>query len=173
VSQFQPAVDLLLGHEGGFTDNPNDPGNWTGGRVGQGELKGTKWGISAATYPNEDIKGMPRERAVEIYLTDWWLPGGYERLNDQQIANRVFSFAANGGQIEAVQLLQMAISGCFIRVDVDGILGPKTVTAANAAPAYILLCCFKSAMAARYDTITDLNRAMRWARNGWLNRAFS
>jgi hypothetical protein len=32
-----------------------DPGNWTGGAIGKGELRGTKWGISAQTYPQIDI----------------------------------------------------------------------------------------------------------------------
>ena len=31
---FDKAFKLLIGHEGGFTDNRSDPGNWTGGKVG-------------------------------------------------------------------------------------------------------------------------------------------
>lgn len=37
---FDTAFHTLLGHEGGFTEDPRDPGNWTGGRVGAGELRG-------------------------------------------------------------------------------------------------------------------------------------
>ena len=57
---------------GGWTINRNDPGNWTGGKVGKGALKGTKFGIAANTYPNLDIKNLTREQADVIYLRDYW-----------------------------------------------------------------------------------------------------
>ena len=40
-----------LAYEGGYSANPKDPGNWTGGKVGVGKLLGTKSGIAAASYP--------------------------------------------------------------------------------------------------------------------------
>jgi lysozyme family protein len=174
LAEFKPAVDLALGHEGGFTDNPKDPGNWTGGRVGVGILKGTNWGISAATYPHLDIKNLTREGAVYIYNTNWWIPGGYAGLSSQELANKVFSFAINGSRQEAIELLQIAVSACGVRVDIDGTLGPQTLAAANSTgKPGTLLIAYKSGMAARYDCITDMNRAMRWARDGWFNRAFA
>lgn len=57
---------------GGWTINPNDPGNWTGGRKGVGELKGTKYGIAANTYPNLDIKNLTLAEADAIYIRDYW-----------------------------------------------------------------------------------------------------
>jgi hypothetical protein len=45
---FDRAFEETIGLEGGFSRNPDDNGNWTGGRRGLGELKGTKYGISAA-----------------------------------------------------------------------------------------------------------------------------
>jgi lysozyme family protein len=55
---FLRAFELLVGHEGGFTDDPRDTGSWTGGNAGAGQLKGRKYGISAASYPNLDIKNL-------------------------------------------------------------------------------------------------------------------
>lgn len=43
------------------TDDRNDKGNWTGGRVGVGQLKGTKYGISAAAYLHLGIKSLTLE----------------------------------------------------------------------------------------------------------------
>ena len=61
----------LMVSEGGFTNDPNDRGNWTSGKIGVGELKGTKYGISAMAYPLEDIKniGIPYEQAL-TYLQE-------------------------------------------------------------------------------------------------------
>ena len=52
---FDKAFDRLIGHEGEFTNDPKDRGNWTTGVIGRGQLKGTKFGISAMTYPHLDI----------------------------------------------------------------------------------------------------------------------
>ena len=41
------ALDETWGHEGGLSLDPNDRGNWTGGKKGSGELRGTKYGIAA------------------------------------------------------------------------------------------------------------------------------
>jgi lysozyme family protein len=52
---FDKAFDRLMGHEGGYTDNPKDPG---------GE---TNWGISKRSYPSVDIKNLTREQAGVLY----------------------------------------------------------------------------------------------------------
>ncbi len=75
MSDFEMAVAVVLRHEGGFQRDPGDRGNWTGGAVGLGELRGTKFGISAASYPGEDIEGLTEERAREIYYKDFWCLG--------------------------------------------------------------------------------------------------
>ena len=61
-----------LVYEGGFTLHRSDPGNWTGGKVGAGELKGTNFGIAANTYPDLDIGSLTRAQAIAIYKRDWW-----------------------------------------------------------------------------------------------------
>jgi lysozyme family protein len=70
---FKLAFHLTLAHEGGFQDDPDDRGNWTTGKIGEGELKGTKYGISAMSYPNLDIKNLTKDEAMEIYHRDYWI----------------------------------------------------------------------------------------------------
>ena len=52
----------ILGHEGGLSDNPKDPGGLT------------KWGISQRSYPHLDIRNLKVEEAVEIYKRDFLRP---------------------------------------------------------------------------------------------------
>ena len=59
---FEAAVADVLGEEGGYVNNPADPG---------GE---TNWGISKRAYPNVDIKNLTRDDAKAIYLKDYWQP---------------------------------------------------------------------------------------------------
>lgn len=79
-SDWQRAIDFVLRWEGGFSDNKNDPGNYTGGQVGVGEFKGTKFGISAGSYPNVDIANLTKEQAVAIYHSDYWQRSGADKM---------------------------------------------------------------------------------------------
>ena len=49
MSNFDNAFDRVIGHEGGFTDDPLDRGNWTSGTCNVGKCNGTKYGLSAMT----------------------------------------------------------------------------------------------------------------------------
>jgi hypothetical protein len=79
-SDWEKAIDFVLRWEGGFSADKNDPGNYTGGKVGVGEFKGTKYGISAGSYPNVDIANLTKEQAVEIYRRDYWQRSGADKM---------------------------------------------------------------------------------------------
>lgn len=120
---FDEAFKVLIGHEGNFTDNPKDPGNWTGGKVGAGVLKGTKYGIAANTYPEEDIRNLTLARAKELYCRDYW---GKLRMDDVPDVVRfdLFDAAVNSGVGQAARFLQRAAG-----VVDDGAIGPNTLAA--------------------------------------------
>jgi len=109
---FDAAFDILIGHEGGYSNNPRDPG---------GE---TRFGISKRSYPREDIKNLTVERAKEIYRRDYWRPIRGDELV-APLALLVFDAAVNNGVGQAIRWLQRAA-----RVPVDGDLGPVTIAAA-------------------------------------------
>lgn len=101
---YDECFDMLIGHEGGFTDDARDRGNWTSGVIGRGELRGTKYGISAMSYPHEDIRNLTLKRAKELYKRDYWdammcddLPPG--------LAFVTFDTAVNSGTKRAGQFL--------------------------------------------------------------------
>ena len=118
---FDEAFRRLIGHEGGYSADRRDPGNWTGGKVGVGVLKGTKYGIAANTYPNLDIKNLTIAQAKEIYKKDWWDKLGGNGLHSA-ITFQLWDFAINAGKKRAVMELQQAVG-----VTADGIIGPKHV----------------------------------------------
>ncbi len=91
---FDIAFDRLISHEGGYVNDPQDPG---------GE---TNWGISKRSYPNVDIQNLTREQAKEIYRKDFW-----DVLGDAHpaIKFQVFDFAVNSGVGTAIRKLQAAI----------------------------------------------------------------
>lgn len=120
---FEKAFDRLIGHEGKFTVNPKDDGNWTGGKQGRGELKGTKFGIAAKTYPHLDIKNLTLDQAKAIYREDFWDVIGNAHGS---IKFQVFDAAVNHGRGNAIRILQRAVQAAD-----DGAWGPRSQAALN------------------------------------------
>jgi lysozyme family protein len=127
--EFSPAFEVsfnrVIGHEGGFTANPKDRGNWTSGKIGVGELRGTKYGISAAAYPALDIKNLTVLDAKKIYWAQWWQPLRMESMHNV-MRYQMFDAAINHGMFAASRMLQRVA-----RVKDDGIIGPITMSAVN------------------------------------------
>lgn len=130
---FDDAFERLIGHEGEFSKLATDKGNWTGGKVGRGEIRGTKFGISAAAYPHLEIVALTLEDARGIYLADYWLK---VRANEvpPALSYPLFDLAVNSGVHRAIVILQQAVAA-----EPDGMFGPKTMHAVKGiAPAMIL-----------------------------------
>jgi hypothetical protein len=93
---FEQALPYIKKFEGGLSMNPDDNGNWTGGKKGVGVLKGTKYGISAASYPNLDIKNLTPEQAKAIYKKDYWDKIGADGI-PENVRLSAFDAAVNQG----------------------------------------------------------------------------
>ena len=123
---FDKIFAITVGHEGETLDlTPGDRGNWTSGIVGQGELKGSKFGISAASYPNVDIANLTLADAQAIYRRDYFAPVGGDRLPGP-LALLAFDGAVNSGGRNAARWLQRSVG-----VADDGVVGDATIAAAT------------------------------------------
>lgn len=145
---FDQAFEKLIGHEGGYVNNPADPG---------GE---TKFGVSRRAYPLENIKAMTLERAKVLYLHDYWGPAGCDAVPDA-IKFDLFDMAVNSGPVTAVKTLQRAVGATP-----DGMLGPLTLQAIGSMPAPRLLARFNGH---RLDLMVDLKTWPVFGR-GWAKR---
>jgi lysozyme family protein len=174
---FAAALAIVLAHEGGYQAMPDDPGNWTQGKIGAGELKGTKFGLSAATYPSLDIAALTDDEAAAIYRRDWWDRFGLGRL-PAPLAAKIFDAAVNIGIDGAVRALQRALRAAAASTGAgdlaeDGKLGPETIIAAGAVACEIVLPALREALAGHYRLIAAKNPALARFLNGWLARAYS
>jgi lysozyme family protein len=161
MTTFDQAFGRLVNHEGGFTDNPRDRGNWTSGKVGVGQLKGTKYGVSAMTYPHLDIASLTLEDAKRLYRRDFWGPAACD-LVPSGMRFDLFDTAVNSGPGMALRLLQRACG-----VDADGVLGPETALAISHMNPDRLLARFNGW---RLDFLND--NPQQWADfgRGWAQR---
>lgn len=160
-ADFRAAFERTLGHEKGFQRDPADSGNWTGGRVGVGQLKGTKFGISAAAYPAEDIEGLTINRAMELYWRDYWGAAGCS-LVPEVMRDDLFDVAVLAGVGAARRMLQRAAG-----VHDDGEIGRLTMLAISSFEPYRLAARFQGQF---LDYLN--NNPQKWARfgRGWAQR---
>lgn len=140
MSAFDRAFRVVVGEEGGYSSNPADPGNWTGGACGRGLCRGTRFGISAASYPGLEIATLTLDDARAIYRRDYW-----ERVRGDDLppplALLVFDAAVNNGVGRAARWLQQAVGATA-----DGIIGPATLTRVqgHAGPGAALMAEFQA-----------------------------
>ena len=145
---FDEAFGKLLLREGGFINDRRDAGG------------ATKFGISARSYPKEDIANLTKERAAFLYKRDYWGPCGAESLPDP-VRFQVFDMSVNAGVAAAVRALQSAVG-----VQVDGVLGAQTLQAVNSMPPARVAARF---CAARLRAYTNDAGWVSFSR-GWVNR---
>jgi lysozyme family protein len=127
MDNFSRCVTVTLSQEGDFSGNSSDPGNWTGGAVGRGILRGTKFGISAAAYPLLDIASLTESDAESIYRRDYWSAVAGDEL-PYAIGLVAFDAAVNAGPRRAISWLQLATG-----IAADGVLGDVTRATLKAA----------------------------------------
>lgn len=149
---FDTAFDRLMGHEGGYSNHPEDPG---------GE---TMWGVTIAVAHASGYTGpmrdLPRDTAKAIYRAQYWDKVQADRM-PFAVAFQVFDAAVNHGADRAAKLLQRAAG-----VTDDGVIGPKTLAAVASMPAPALLMLFN---AEREQFYTDLKTWPSFGK-GWSRR---
>lgn len=114
-SLFDRAFNYLHDIEGGHSDDPDDPG---------GE---TKYGISKASFPDEDIENMTLDRAKELYRIHYWEQYKCDKIKSPMLAVELFVAVVNVNAILVIMYLQRACNTLGAELVVDGLIGAKTI----------------------------------------------
>lgn len=151
---FREAIRHTLENEGGYVNDPDDPGGVT------------KYGISQRAYPKLDIANLTLGEAREIYRRDYWQRGGFFRIEIRDLAVKLFDLGVNIGVQRPALMLQQALNRLGLVVEEDAILGPVTAHAANtfAHPSALLMAV--RVIAGRYYFDLENERYLA----GWLAR---
>ncbi|MGC3025779.1 glycoside hydrolase family 108 protein [Burkholderia sp. DN3021] len=132
-------IEALIGCEGGFSDDPNDRGNWY-----LGKCEGTMWGVTAAQARTSGYTGpmqaLPRAMAVAIYEARYWRGPRFDELEaiSSRLAEKLFDIGVNAGPVTGVKFLQRALNvlnqneKTFPDISTDGRVGPMTIAALKA-----------------------------------------
>ena len=170
----------IIAREGGFVNDPNDPGG------------ATKYGVTLATLRRlglditgdgktdiGDLRALTPDRAVQIY-TEYYFRR--PRLSDlpEALQPSVFDMYLNAGA-NAIKVLQQLLADMGADLGKDGVVGPQTITAAHAAAAtdpVLLTDAYGIARRNYYYALADARpQSRKFARRqdggkgGWILRA--
>lgn len=170
----------IVAREGGYVNDPDDPGG------------ATKFGVTLATLQRlgldltrdgrvdaTDVKALTQADAVRIYVEHYFRRPGLAQL-PASIQPAVFDMYVNAGS-NAIRILQRLVTRMGFQATDDGVLGPRTILAATqadaAAPGYFA-DAYGIARRNYYYALGDARPASRkYARTraggkgGWITRA--
>jgi len=158
------AIRKTLVHEGGFQKMSNDRANWSSGTIGEGELIGTKYGITALDMPGIDIENLTEDQAI-AYYNEHYVKSLYDQINSQSVGEKLFDLGVLFGVGTAVGILQLTLG-----IVVDHSFGPNTLQAINDADETSLLASYKANLMTHVFNIAAANPAERQFLKGWGNR---
>jgi lysozyme family protein len=157
---FDTCLSFTLQEEGGYSDNPADPGG------------ATNMGITLATFrqwsdnPNlgpVQVQDMTERTARAIYRSLYWNPLRADAL-PAGVDLSVFDMGVNAGIWASARLLQRAIG--FTGAEVDGCIGPETLAAVTKGDPRSLINNLAHRQTGYYESLCDFPTFGR----GWLNR---
>src|SRR3990167_5482848 len=150
-------IDIILAHEGGYVNHPNDKG------------KRTQYGISEVYHPEAWADGkVTQDEARTIYKQRYVMMPHFDQIIDPHLQTQLVDFGVNIGPQLAIMKLQTILG-----VDVDGVIGPQTLTAIAATdPKQVgnKLVIERAKMVGR---IVTRDKSQIPFISGWLNRIFS
>lgn len=193
MADFAIAYDETMLHEGGYVNDPDDPG---------GE---TYRGVSRAIHPDwpgwrtiDDLKkDQPspielgrrlddrdelQQLLAAFYRERFWMPIRGEELSDQALANELFDTSVNQGSGTAIRFWQEALNLLnrngrdYPEIEVDGVAGQLTMATTNRflernrGQADNLLKVLNLLQGGRYLDLARRNPQLRKFLHGWLNR---
>jgi lysozyme family protein len=160
TDRFDICLAFTLKAEGGYVDDPADPGGATNMGITLATLR--QWSDDPDLGPTQ-VEDMPQRTARAIYRSLYWNPLRADAL-PPGVDLSVFDMGVNAGIWRSARLLQRALG--FTGEEVDGSIGPETLAAAAKCNARALVDDLAERQAAYYRGLAEFPIFG----TGWLNR---
>lgn len=170
----------IVAREGGWSDDPDDPGGATMRGVTLGTLR--RLGIDLdgdGDSDRDDLRRITEAQAAEIFLEHYYRRPRIAEL-PEPVQPGLFDMYVNAGR-NAVEILQRLVIDMRIEIEVDGLIGPQTIEAVAraqaAAPAHfadaygIARRNYYYALADRRPALRKYARRRDGGKGGWIARA--
>ena len=162
MDRFEKIFDYLLKVEGGYSNDKYDAGG------------GTKYGITEEDARDFGYKGdmqdLTKDFAKNIYLKKYYLGNMLDKVTNDKVALSICDWTVNSGK-NGIKNAQIAINQLTnANLDVDGIIGNKTLEALNAVDSEKFLEVYHSLQRIYYRSKVADDKTQERFLAGWLNR---
>lgn len=173
MADFKNAFQLMIAHEGGYVNDPDDPGGETYKGVARKIF--SKWDGWVKIDLLKRMSGFPgnldkdpeiQEAIKDFYEVQFWNRLSGSLISEQAVANSIFDFAVNAGTGTSASLAQMVVE-----TEADGVIGNESIAKINAFNPDHFLASFTVAKIARYVNIVKKRPTSRKYFYGWILRA--
>ena len=162
MDRFEKIFDYLLKVEGGYSNDKNDKGGKT--KYGIIEEEARDFGYKG------DMQDLTKDFAKSIYLKKYYLGNKLDKVINNKVALSVCDWAVNSGK-NGIKNAQIAINQLTnANLDVDGIIGNKTLEALNAADPEKFLEVYHNLQRIYYRSKVEGDKTQKEFLTGWLNR---
>jgi lysozyme family protein len=172
MATFSNAFQIVLKNEGGYVNDPNDPGGET--YKGIARNINSKWDGWVAVDLQKKQPNFPgnldsnvdlQEKVQDFYQANYWDRIKGDNITNDEVATSIFDFAVNAGVATSASLAQMVVG-----VDADGVIGDETVAKINEFNPDHFSAAFAIAKIARYINIVKKRPSSQKYFYGWVRR---
>lgn len=172
MASFDLFLPILLDFEGGYVNDPTDPGGETNKGITMSVFQRCAHPLLGIEPTSQNLKALTDAQAAIIYKRKYWDKICGDQFQSQELANIVCDFYVNAGT-HATLLLQRLMNAAGARVAApvhvaeDGCIGPASIQALNSLPQRELYLQYKHG---RIDYYRRLAHRFPQFVRGWLNR---
>lgn len=162
---FDKAIKVVLAHEGGYTNDPADPGGPTNFGISSKFIKENNLDIN--------VKELTIEEAKKLYRDYFWDKYRLSLIPNCDIATKLFDTTVNIGPIPAIKLAQRVLMKIYEPMVLDGVIGHHTLEALGYISTEYFLKMYREYEAHYYHDLVITNPKLEPELAGWLHRAAS
>jgi lysozyme family protein len=166
---FDVFLPIILRFEGGYSDDPTDPGRETNKGITMATFQGCAHELLGLEPTSDNLKALTDAQAGLIYKALYWNKVHGDSLGSQHLANIVCDFYVNAGT-NATKLLQRVLNNMGASVAEDGAIGPASLEALAGFDQVQVYRRYKRGRIAYYQV---LGRKYPQFLAGWLKRVQS
>ncbi len=167
MARIEDSMPFLIGNEGGYAEPPmiDQPTNMG---ITLKDLQGFR---GSGVVTAQDLRNLTKMEATEYYRHYYWDLMCLDKVTDQNIASVIFDTGVLHGPVVAVKYAQKVLTFLAFLIDVDGLMGKRTIAALNTAYRGLFIPRYESLVFASYEAIIAAHPEDEKYRDGWEARA--
>jgi len=169
VADFNTFLPTLLKFEGGFVNDPADPGGATNKGITLKTFKAFAQPLLGISPTLTNLKALTNKQAGVIYKVEYWDKVQGDDITSQDLANILCDFYVNAGA-NATKLFQRVLNKMGADLTVDGKIGSGTLAVLKTQDQKQVYANYRKGRIDYYNNLVKKNPKLKKFLKGWMNR---